>query len=82
MYPFKSGISRILERTPVPVIPVALQGLWGSLFSRMRGRSSSRLMKKGLLSKIGLVASAPVAPANATPEFLQQQVLQLRGSWQ
>jgi 1-acyl-sn-glycerol-3-phosphate acyltransferase len=81
MYPFKTGISRILERTPVPVIPLALQGLWGSLFSRMRGRAGSRLIKKGVLSKIGLVASPPVSPVNATPEFLQQQVLQLRGSW-
>jgi len=81
MYPFKAGISRILDRTPVAVIPVALQGLWGSLFSRMRGRAGGRLIKQGVLSKIGFVASAPVNPANATPEFLQQQVLQLRGSW-
>lgn len=33
LYPFKKGITRIIERTPVPVIPMALRGLWGS-FSR------------------------------------------------
>jgi 1-acyl-sn-glycerol-3-phosphate acyltransferase len=81
LYPFKTGITRILERTPVPVVPVALQGLWGSLFSRMPGRASGRLLRRGLLSKIGLVAAAPVVPALATPELLQQQVLQLRGGW-
>jgi 1-acyl-sn-glycerol-3-phosphate acyltransferase len=81
LYPFRPGITRILERNPVPVIPVALQGLWGSLFSRMRGRASTQLLKRGVLSKIGLVAAAPLPPANATPEALQQQVLQLRGSW-
>jgi 1-acyl-sn-glycerol-3-phosphate acyltransferase len=31
---FKGGVKRILEETPVPVIPLALQGLWGSFFSR------------------------------------------------
>ena len=32
------GITKILERTPVPVIPMALSGLWGSLFTRNRAR--------------------------------------------
>jgi 1-acyl-sn-glycerol-3-phosphate acyltransferase len=32
--PFKPGILRMLETCPVPVIPVGLQGLWGSTFSR------------------------------------------------
>lgn len=31
--PFKRGVIRILERQPVPVIPVAIKGLWGSFFS-------------------------------------------------
>jgi 1-acyl-sn-glycerol-3-phosphate acyltransferase len=34
LYPFKGGIKRIVERTPVPVVPLALKGLWGSFFSR------------------------------------------------
>ncbi|WP_294251055.1 1-acyl-sn-glycerol-3-phosphate acyltransferase [Propionivibrio sp.] len=34
--PFRPGISRILERNAVPVIPVALSGLWGSIFSETR----------------------------------------------
>ena len=35
--PFRPGIERIVERTPVPVVPVALVGLWGSFFSRNVG---------------------------------------------
>ena len=82
MYPFKPGIRLIIERTPVPVIPMALQGLWGSFFSRHAGRAMSRFPSRGLLSKIGLVAGAPLPADAATPELLQQQVARLRGSWQ
>ena len=32
---FKGGIMKILEREPVPVIPMALTNLWGSFFSRI-----------------------------------------------
>ncbi|HEY6892805.1 MAG TPA: MFS transporter, partial [Rhodanobacteraceae bacterium] len=32
--PFRPGIERILATRPVPVVPIALRGLWGSVFSR------------------------------------------------
>ena len=32
--PFRPGIERIVAETPVPVVPMALHGLWGSFFSR------------------------------------------------
>src|SRR5690606_27222476 len=31
---FRPGLTEILERTPAPVVPMALRGLWGSFFSR------------------------------------------------
>ena len=34
LQPFRPGIRRILDRNPVPVVPMALSGLWGSVFSR------------------------------------------------
>ena len=78
--PFRPGLQRILEQAPVPVVPMALRGLWGSFFSRSyRGRAMRRI--RGLFSKIALVAGVPVAPARATPELLQQEVLALRGDW-
>ncbi len=77
--PFKGGIRRILERTPVRVVPMALSGLWGSFFSRKAGRAMTRPFRRGVFSRIGLAAGAPVEAALATPEALQQQVLELRG---
>jgi 1-acyl-sn-glycerol-3-phosphate acyltransferase len=81
IYPFRPGMKRIVERTPVPVIPLALRGLWGSFFSRKGGRAMSRPFRRGVFSKIGLVAGAPVPPQQVTPEGTQEQVLALRGDW-
>ena len=36
---FKKGVEKILERRPVPVVPMALRGLWGSFFSRRDGKT-------------------------------------------
>lgn len=79
--PFRPGITRILERDPVAVIPVALQGLWGSFFSRKGGAAMTRPFRRGLFSKIGVAVGLPVAPAEATPEALQSMVATLRGDW-
>ena len=64
----------------MPVVPMALRGLWGSFFSRSyRGMAMRRL--RGMFSKIGLVAGPALAPEQATPERLQAAVLALRGDW-
>ncbi|MEJ7667982.1 MAG: MFS transporter [Casimicrobiaceae bacterium] len=76
--PFRGGIARLLAETPVPVVPMALRGLWGSLFSRSyEGRAMHRL--RGIFSRIALVAEPPLAPDRVSPEALQQRVLALRG---
>jgi 1-acyl-sn-glycerol-3-phosphate acyltransferase len=79
--PFRPGITRILERDPVPVVPVALQGLWGSFFSRISGTAMTRPLRRGMLSKIGISVGVPVPPNEATPENLQTMVATLRGDW-
>lgn len=78
--PFRSGVGRILETTPVPVIPMALRGLWGSLFSRSEGRAFFK-KPRGPFSPIELVVGAPIAPSGLTPEALQAQIQALRGDW-
>jgi len=40
MNEFRGGVTRILEETPVPVIPLALQGLWGSFSAATLTRAS------------------------------------------
>jgi 1-acyl-sn-glycerol-3-phosphate acyltransferase len=76
---FKSGVMWALERDQVPVIPLALRGLWGSFFSRAYGNAMSRLFPRGLLSRLELVAGDPIEASAVTPELLQQRVEQLRG---
>lgn len=81
IYPFKAGISRILQDTPVPVIPIALRGMWGSISSRRGGAAFQKLPRR-LRSPVEVSIGMPIAPEHATPEHLQQHVQQLRGDWQ
>ena len=81
LYPFRGGIRRIVERTPVPVVAMALKGLWGSFFSRQGGRAMSKPFKRGVLSRIGLEVAPAMAPSEATPEAVQASILALRGEW-
>ncbi len=73
---FKSGLTRVLQDTPVPVIPLALQGLWGSFFSR----DPNKGVLRRLWSRITLVAGPAVTGDAALPANLQAQVAVLRGA--
>lgn len=75
---FRPGMARILERTPVPVIPMGLSGLWGSVFSRCH-RGLMRFVPKAIAPCIRLRVGAPVAPADADAATLQAITLDLRG---
>ncbi|MCV2218411.1 MFS transporter [Thauera sp. Sel9] len=79
MSPFRPGIARIVARTPVPVVPMALRGLWGSFFSRKGGAAMTRPFRRGAFSRIELVADAPIEAAEVSPEALYQRVAALRG---
>jgi 1-acyl-sn-glycerol-3-phosphate acyltransferase len=76
---FRPGISRILAANPVPVVPLALSGLWGSYFSRIDGAAMKSPFRRGLFSRIGLRAGAALPAGQATPETLQAAVRALRG---
>ena len=79
LQPFKAGIMKILERRPVPVIPMALQNLWGSFFSRVDGRAMTKPFRRGFYSSVRLMVGEPMAPRTVTPEALQVKVAELRG---
>lgn len=72
---FKGGMTRMLERTPVPVIPMALQGLWGSFFSRDPRKGVFRRF----WSRVVLVAGDPATGEDAAPERMRERVMALRG---
>jgi 1-acyl-sn-glycerol-3-phosphate acyltransferase len=75
---FRPGVQQMVETTPVPVVPLALAGLWGSFFSRShRGRAMRRL--RGVFSQIALIAGPPIPPDRIAPAQLEAVVLALRG---
>jgi len=76
--PFRPGILKILRTTPVPVVPMALQGLWGSLFSRSHKGSAMRGLR-GIFSRIAIVAAAPLPAEDVTTDVLFGRVRALRG---
>ena len=75
---FRPGIERILARTPVPVIPMSLSGLWGSWFSRQSGGGLRKIPGR-LFSRVSVRIGKPVKAADATAERLELLVRTLRG---
>ncbi|MBX8515400.1 MFS transporter [Pseudomonas cichorii] len=73
---FKGGMTRVIEETPVPVIPLALQGLWGSFFSY----APDKKLFRRLWSRVVLVAGPAIAADAAKPADVREQVKALRGA--
>jgi 1-acyl-sn-glycerol-3-phosphate acyltransferase len=79
---FRAGIKKMAEQSQMPVIPMALRGLWGSVFTRDKTSLMARGIRQGVFSKLELVIGDAVPPELATPEYLQEQVQALRGHQQ
>ena len=77
MNEFKQGIEWIVERNPVPVVPMALNGLWGSFFSRVDGEAMRRPFRRGLWSPVWLTVGEPVPAEQVLAASLQQDVREL-----
>ncbi len=82
MSEFKKGVEKILERRAVPVVPMALRGLWGSFFSRRDGKAAMSRLPRRFWSRIELVATAPVPGTDTTATSLHRIVSGLRADWQ
>jgi len=80
MNAFRPGVERALASTPVPVVPMALRGLWGSAFSRVDGRALRRPFRRGLRNKVALHIGQPVPPNEVSMSYLQDLVEALHGS--
>ncbi len=75
---FRGGIMRVLARSPVPVVPMALSGLWQSLFARNRDKLRHVAT---LFPRVRLAVGEPLAPETVTPQGLHAAVAELRGAW-
>ena len=78
---FHPGIDKIIRRNPVPVVPMALRGLWGSFFSRKGGAAMKGKLPRPLFYRIGLALGEPVPPAEVSAAGLRERVAALRGDW-
>ncbi|KRB03426.1 MFS transporter [Lysobacter sp. Root690] len=82
--PFKSGVERVLEKNPVPVIPMALRGMWASMWSRRSNRAEGGWLDRMRVPRrfraaIEVVADPPQDAAGITAQSLEAQVRALRG---
>jgi 1-acyl-sn-glycerol-3-phosphate acyltransferase len=81
--PFRHGLTVLLARCEAagiapPVVPMALQGLWGSYFSRVDGQAMSHPFRRGFFSRVMLNVGAPIAAKHATLETLQTTIETLK----
>jgi len=77
--PFKTGLERILARRAVPVVPLALRGMWVSMWSRRDTRLGRMRVPRRFRSHVEVVAAAPLHGAHVNAAFLETQVRALRG---
>jgi len=73
---FRRGVEHILRRRPVPVVPVALRGLWGSMWSMARGNWRRALRRR----EVEVVAGTALPPS-VDASTLQQHVSRLRAGF-
>jgi 1-acyl-sn-glycerol-3-phosphate acyltransferase len=71
---FKPDIKKVLDRDPVSVVPLALRGLWGSLFSRKPNNVILRLMPRVFYNRIALIASDSIPAREASLETLYDTI--------
>ena len=75
---FRPGLMRVMKEYPVPVLPIAISGLWGSPFSRCH-RGLARYLPRKLWARIDVRIGTAVTPETVTPERLRGLVTALRG---
>jgi len=76
LLPFRRGFERIMKGVEAPIIPVHLDGIWGSIFSFERGRYVWKLPKR-LLHPI-TVSYGAAMPSTSTAVEVRQVVQELQ----
>jgi 1-acyl-sn-glycerol-3-phosphate acyltransferase len=76
---FRPGVEKILARRPVPVVSMALRGLWGSVWSRRDSMLHRARLPRRFRARVELVIDAPVAPDQTNAAALEVRVRALRG---
>ncbi len=75
LLPFRRGFERIMKGVEAPIIPVNLDGVWGSIFSFERGRFLWKVPRR-IPYPITVSFGKPM-PASSTPFQVRQAVQEL-----
>lgn len=76
---FRPGVEKIIATTAVPVVPLAVSGLWDSSFSRQSGNWGYRL-RTAFRRRVTLQIGTPVPPGETSAADLEQRVKKMRGA--
>ncbi len=79
MAPFRKGVERILATRPVPVVPMALRGMWASMWSRRDSRLHRMRLPRRFRARVELTVGEPIAAELASADALEARVRELRG---
>ncbi|MFM7182608.1 MAG: MFS transporter [Verrucomicrobiales bacterium] len=75
MNPFLGGLELILRRSPVPVVPAAIRGLWGSFFSHAGGAPFT--WRRTERASPACISFGPALPATSTASEAEAAVRKL-----
>ena len=76
MLPFRRGMERVMKGVDAPIVPVNLDGVWGSIFSYERGRFLSKLPRT-IPYPVTVSFGKPI-PSSATPFEVREAVQELQ----
>lgn len=77
--PFRQGVERILATRPVPVVPVALRGMWDSMWSKRDSRMRRMRLPRRFRAPVELIIGDMRSPEHSDATALQEAVQALRG---
>ncbi len=72
---FRAGFERIMKNLDNPIIPIHLDGVWGSIFSYHKGRTFTKFPKK--IPYPVTVTYGEHLPPNSTPDEVRDAVIAL-----
>ncbi|MGB7768187.1 MAG: MFS transporter [Verrucomicrobiia bacterium] len=78
LMPFQRGFERIMKNVDAPIVPVALTGVWGSIFSFERGKFFWKWPQQ--LRRSVTVSFGQPLPPTATTEAVREAVRKLSNS--
>lgn len=77
--PFKPGIERILADRPVPVVPMALRGLWSGMWSKRDSQLGRSRLPRRLRATVELLIEPALPGVEVSAAGLEERIRRLRG---